>query len=121
MARREGEQMADDLQPWEQPGAVRRDCEPHREHLLGVLGAGSLACGVLSLFLLPLAPIGLALGIVTELLADRDLLKMSRGRMDPRGRDGVRRAASRGLWGIACSLVGLFCGPVVLILLLLRP
>jgi hypothetical protein len=29
----------DDERPWEEPGAVRRDCEPHRSGLLVGLGA----------------------------------------------------------------------------------
>jgi hypothetical protein len=39
--------MADELQPWEEPGGVRRDCEPHRRHLLLWLGYASAACGLL--------------------------------------------------------------------------
>jgi hypothetical protein len=34
----EGNDMADDLPPWEQRGALSRNCEPHREDLLLWLG-----------------------------------------------------------------------------------
>jgi hypothetical protein len=35
-------------EPWRQPGAVRRDCLPHRARLLLRLGTAAFACGVLA-------------------------------------------------------------------------
>jgi hypothetical protein len=44
-----------DPRPWEQPGAVRRDCEPHRGRLLAALGRAALVCACLGLGWLVLA------------------------------------------------------------------
>src|SRR5437773_422938 len=40
---------AEEPRPWAQPGAVRRDSEPHRGRFLCVLGSASLACDMLAL------------------------------------------------------------------------
>jgi hypothetical protein len=59
-ARREGAHMADNLEPWEQPGAVRRDCQPHRAEPRRRLGSVAFLLALLS----PLAvPAVLALGL----------------------------------------------------------
>jgi hypothetical protein len=70
----------DDRQPWEQPGAVRRDCEPHRGPLVLTLGILSIVCGSLALGAwlcfgpaVLLALLGLPLGIVAWVLGTRDL------------------------------------------------
>jgi len=42
---------ASDDRPWERPGAVRRDCQPHRAPLLLALADASLLLGALSLCL----------------------------------------------------------------------
>ena len=42
---------ASDDRPWERPGAVRRDCQPHRAPLLLALADASLLLGTLSLCL----------------------------------------------------------------------
>ena len=54
--------VAEDPRPWERPGGVRRDCEPHRGRLLHVLGVLSLVCGMLSGCLAP-AILALPLGV----------------------------------------------------------
>jgi hypothetical protein len=41
--------MADDPPPWEQSGAVRRDCEPHRADLPLRVGSVGFLCSLLSL------------------------------------------------------------------------
>jgi hypothetical protein len=83
MSRMPGED-ADD-RPWEQPGAFRLDCEPHRGGLLSALGQASLLLGVLALFCLVPSVLGLAVGVPTWVLARRDLGQMEAGLMDPRG------------------------------------
>jgi hypothetical protein len=75
----------EDDRPWERPGAVRRDCEPHRGALLRVLKS---ACGfsILGGFLCaPVALVALGVGLTTWRLARRDLRAMRAGRMDPAG------------------------------------
>lgn len=81
-----------DVPPWEQEGAIRRDCEPHRAELQKL----SSACMVLSGF--AVASFGLTgllafpLGLLVWLLSQADLREMAEGRMDPAGRDLTRCA-----------------------------
>lgn len=42
-----------DVRPWERPGAVRRDCEPHRAGFLRFLACFGLLVGAFSLGLTP--------------------------------------------------------------------
>jgi hypothetical protein len=97
----------DCLQPWDRAGAVRRDCEPHRAHLLLVLGYAGAACGLLSCLFLP----GLGavvLGIAVEAMARTDLAKMRQGRMDPAGKAATERGrAWADLGGSLGALIGL--------------
>ena len=44
-----GASPAGDEPPWERPGAVPRDCQAHRAHLLLALADASLLLGTLSL------------------------------------------------------------------------
>jgi hypothetical protein len=100
-AEEEGEER-----PWEQPGCFRLDCEPHRGHLLKVGGAVAIWCGLYAvIFLLP-ALVGLPLGVVTAVLAARDLEMMRAGRMDPAGWSPTRLALYDGAGGAALSLLG---------------
>ena len=96
----------DDPRPWEQPGGVRRDCEPHRGDHLAVLGTVSvvlsLGGSVLSL-ILTLG--GVVLGVAVVVMARHDLAKMRAGLMDPSGEGLVKTARRRGLWGIALGLL----------------
>ena len=69
--------------PWEQPSEFRRDCAPHRGPQLWWLGFGGLACGVLSFGLAVTVAVGLPLGIAVVTLAERDLVRMRKGVMDP--------------------------------------
>jgi hypothetical protein len=105
-----------DDRPWERPGAVRRDCEPHRGQTLEVLGTVSLACGALSLFMGLPALLGLPLGAAVLWLSSCDLTMMEAGRMNPAGKAptlqgqftadlGVRfSAAGAILWGVLMAL-----------------
>src|SRR6516165_8700120 len=76
---------ADD-RPWERPGAVRRDCAPHRAGLLLAVADTSLLLGALSLPLGFSALMGLGLGVAGWALASRDLKRMRARVMDPAGR-----------------------------------
>ena len=96
----------EDDRPWEQPGAVRRDCEPHRGDVLLGLGRISLACGLLSLCLCVPAAISVPLGLVVWLLAERDLAKMAAGQMDPAGRELTQAGNSYAQAGMAVPLLG---------------
>jgi hypothetical protein len=118
----------DEVPPWERPGAVRRDCEPDRNWLLGPLGGFSLACGALSFLpcCFPVAVVGVPLGLTTWLLARRDLARMRAGEMDRRGAKKTGQAVWEGRFGLfSCLALGLYWGlagilaPDVWVLLLL--
>jgi hypothetical protein len=104
--------VAQDLEggerPWELPGAVRKDCEPHRGNLLGALGKLSLAVGVLAAALGAPLVVGLPLGLLTVTLAERDLGRIGAGAMDPRGREQTELARWRGKQGLALSVTAPF-------------
>jgi hypothetical protein len=93
---------ADD-RPWEQPGALRRDCEPHRGPLLAILGAVSLTIGGLFACLPATSFLALPLAVVTYSLARRDLAQMRAGRMDPAGIRQTRRAQARAGFALGFS------------------
>jgi hypothetical protein len=83
-----------DERPWERPGAVRLDCEPHRGPTLVWLGRLSLwiiasAMLVGAVALLPIIP----LAITVLVLASRDRARMRAGTMDPAGEGPTRKAA----------------------------
>ena len=91
--------------PWELPGGVRRDCEPHRAHLIKLIGLASGIAGALSLFVpLVLGVVGIGLGITARRMATRDLRLMRKGLMDPHGREATRWGKGYGTSGIAVSL-----------------
>ncbi len=72
--------------PWEQPGGVRRDCEPHRANWLLVLAAVALALGLSTFCLVVTGFIAMPVAAAVGRLAARDLDEMQAGRMDPQGR-----------------------------------
>jgi hypothetical protein len=74
----------DEPRPWEMPGAVRRDVEPHRGDLLRLLRTTMMVCAVLSPFVLPGA-VSLVFGVVVFRMARHDLSRMRAGAMDPAG------------------------------------
>jgi hypothetical protein len=97
-----------DFRPWEQPGAVRRDREPHRGPLLLLLGRIGSLCAMLTPVLVVPGVVGLSLGLTVWLLAGADLAKMRAGLMDPAGRQQSERARWHGLVAAlfaACWLV----------------
>jgi hypothetical protein len=89
----------------------RRDCEPHRGGLLLLLGNTSLILGALSLCLCGLGGLGsIPLGGMVCWLATRDLNRMEKGLVDPRGRRVTRDARTAAIVGIVLSLFfGFFC------------
>jgi hypothetical protein len=93
--------------PWERPGAVRRDCQPHRDRLLLALGDASLLLGALSLPLGFPAVAGAGLGAAAWALASRDLKRMQARLMDPDGLSGTALARNRALLGLILSLYAL--------------
>ena len=95
---------AEDGRPWERPGAVRRDCAPHRAGLLLAVADTSLLLGVLALPLGFSALMGLGLGAAAWALAVRDLRRLRARVMDPAGRSRAARARARARLGVALSL-----------------
>src|SRR5262249_27741560 len=74
-----------DSPPWEQPGAVRLECGPHRGSHLGSAGRLGHAMAVLSMALPVLAIPAWVLIIFVLVGARRDMDLMNEGRMDPDG------------------------------------
>ncbi len=107
--------------PWPPPGAVRRDCEPHRGRLVVLLGQAaftlSFSLAVMPLVIsdlprrlgrefpawgLPLFPLaGTLPSLAAWALARHDLALIRRGRMDPAGERPVRD----GRWFAAAGMV----------------
>jgi hypothetical protein len=102
---------SEDARPWEAPGEVRRDCLPHRGHVLMWIGAASVVCGVTAPVLGVTAFAGFVLGLAAYWLAVHDLRAMAGGCMDSRGREETERARHRAEVGIGLSVVSLaVCG-----------
>ena len=123
----------DDDRPWEQPGAMRRDCEPHRGPWLRAMGCVSLMIGTSSLALaapyvgmrgaglvwvagpgLLFVAAGLGLGFPIVVLARRDLAGMRAGRMDQAGEQATRTAWACGLAGVATGVLAILAWGVAL-------
>src|SRR5690348_3851263 len=85
-ARRPEEPEPDSPRPWEQPGAVRRDCEPHRGPLLSRLAVVSVLLGLASLCFVPVGLVAVPLAVGVWCTASGDLARMDAGLMDPEGR-----------------------------------
>ena len=96
---------ADEPRPSGLPGAVPRDCEPHRSELLRLLGLASLACGLLAFCLGATAFLGLPLGLAAWVLARSDLPRMREGLMDPAGWGDAVFARESGRAGALLSAV----------------
>ena len=99
----------DEVPPWERPGAVRRDCEPHRGDVLSWLGKASRVLSLFSCRCFFPCLLGFPLGLTTWLLARQDLQQMQTGRRD---RGGQRET----VWALrVCLLSALAWGVVVLL------
>jgi hypothetical protein len=62
-------------------------------------------CGVIGL---AFAMLGLGMGIPSWIMGRRDLTKIQRGEMDPRGETGTRRGMICGMVGTILNVVGIF-------------
>jgi hypothetical protein len=91
---------------------VRRDCEPHRAHLLGRLGSVAFFLSLLS----PLAirgVVAIAPGAAVHEMGKRDLARMAAGTTDPGGEADTRLALWRGDVGTVLGFCGcLLCAPL---------
>lgn len=104
-----------DLPPWEQPGAVRRDCEPHRGELLMRMAAASFVCAALGCLTWGITGVlSIVLGLFVLIFAHRDLSAMSAGRTDPSGERITQRARRRsvraitlcvGIWALMAAII----------------
>jgi hypothetical protein len=111
-----GLENADD-RPWERPGALRRDYEPHRGVLLVALGVLSLLCGMAGAYAAALGTadarvrplclvspvlhlVGLWAAAWTRSAVRRDLTMMQRGQMDPSGQCLAGQASGPALGGL---------------------
>src|SRR5690242_14092518 len=90
--------------PWERPGAVRRDCEPHRGRLILALGGLAGFCGIFACILVLTAPLAIAFGVTAWLMARRDLARMRQGLMNPAGRPYTEPGRGLGLSGAGLAL-----------------
>jgi hypothetical protein len=68
-----------DERPWELPGAMRRDCLPHRGGLLCNLTGASTLLAML------VGPLGLVLGVIVWASARHDIAQIRQGSMDTSG------------------------------------
>lgn len=71
--------------PWEEPGSLRRDFEPHRGGFLGSAAGLSFFLGLGSICFPPLGIIGLGFIVFVGISARSDLAKIQAGTMDPKG------------------------------------
>jgi hypothetical protein len=122
------QQPADDAddRPWERPGEVRRDCEPHRGAFLQTLGALSAVPGTLAVgcfFALPVsmpaAMLALGLGGTAWFLARRDLREMQGGHRDPGGRRATVKGSAFGAVGVLLGCLSLLGALALLVVSLL--
>jgi hypothetical protein len=91
-----GENLHDPRPPWERPGGMRFDWEPHRgDRILGLGVAGLVGC-VVPHFLW----IGVPLALAALFLGMHDVRRMDDCEMDPRGRSST-------VIGIRCAAIGL--------------
>jgi hypothetical protein len=102
-----GEDLERGKPEWEQPGAVRRDCESHRGGLIGPLTVVGLILSFLHIF----AVIGLPICFAALQMSRDDLAKMHAGRMDPEGMAST-------LFAKRWSVIGLIVGSIWLVVIL---
>lgn len=105
----------DELEPWERPGAVRRDCEPHRGELLARLADLAFILSVCSIFVCVPTFVALPLALTVVLLASRDLDRMAAVQLDRQG-EHQTRAAMESAWWAVC-----LCAVTVLLWLVMVP
>jgi hypothetical protein len=76
----------EEARPWEEPGAVRRDCEPHRTPYLHLLTGLTLMASILSACCPVFGLVSVPLTLAVWAAVRHDLALMDAGRMDPEGR-----------------------------------
>jgi hypothetical protein len=109
---RHPEPDARDPHPWEQPGAVRRDCAPHRGNVLLLLARVALAIGALSFCLGPFGVVAVPLALAVQKMARRDWVKMCTGATDPGGIEQTEAALRLSALACGVGFVGLVCSLV---------
>jgi hypothetical protein len=92
--------------PWELPGAVRRDCEPHRGLLLQRAARLVIALGAFGAVLFVPALLCFPLGAAVWRMARRDLTLMRLGLMDPAGAADTRSAQADAVVGVLVPFFG---------------
>jgi hypothetical protein len=105
--------------PWQLPGAVRRDCEPHRGELLRRLDLVAVLLAWAGALLIVPSLLALALVAFIRFLARHDLALMRRGLLDPAGEADTRRAG-RGLVPVALLPLLWWAGVALLVWISLR-
>jgi hypothetical protein len=117
-----------DDRPWERPGAVRRDCEPHRAGLVLLLGNVGLAFGLAGCLLvccnpfltlvviLPCSLVGLPCCLTAWVMAQKDLRLMTAVAMDRAGLRRTEKARSVSQMGVAFCAIGLLIVVAVLVI-----
>ncbi len=100
----------DDSPPWQRPGAVRRDCEPHRGPGLCLLDSAALVCGAVSLCAVVPLTLAVPLAGVAIVLARADLALMRQGRMDPDGQEATENALEIAAGALLLSALALALG-----------
>jgi hypothetical protein len=96
--------------PWQLPGAIRRDCEPHRGPLLRRLGVLAVWLDLLGVLFPPAVLPALPLGVAVWVMARRDLAGMRLGLVDPGGEADTRQARRDAICGV---ILPFLTGPVV--------
>ncbi|MBL8793328.1 MAG: hypothetical protein JNM56_05450 [Planctomycetia bacterium] len=81
-----------ELEPWERPGALRRDCEPHRGELHVRLADCTFILALASIHCFPTIPLALSLALVVSRMASRDLDRMAAVPLDRPGEHLTRKA-----------------------------
>lgn len=110
-----------DARPWEARGAVRRDCAPHRSHILAFLAEVALMLSVFTFCLGPLGLLTVGLATTVSVLARGDVVKMRAGTMDPAGLRQAQKAQEVAWLALVLAVVGgCVCGVPVLAMLLHR-
>jgi hypothetical protein len=105
-----------DERPWEEPGEVRRDVEPHRGGVVLALGIVGLLLASPTFCCPVFAIAGLSASVPAWVMGRRDLARMRLGELDPEGRGTTQSGIVCGIIGVAVVLLGLVVqGGIVLL------
>ena|SRR5581483_4002407 len=105
----------EDERPWEQPGNIRRDWEPHRASFLWFPGEVSFFCGLFCLCCPPFSLLCVPLAIVVLVSARNDLGKMAGGMMDPSGKARTQEAWDSAVFGLNFSILAWVSWGIILL------